>query len=157
MPRSFTFRPLAEISGRTVFAEEARPEVSGQFSIVGVLAGGILSEDFPILMPKMALMVEYQQLENVEPLEVRLAAFMPGASADAPFWEHTHGVEAWTNFSAPLDENPGPYPFPSVRRITQVVNLAGVEIPRPGILQVRAFRGGEVIGLGGLDVRRAQA
>ena len=156
MSTRYTFRPMAEISGRTVFAEEARPEVSGQFSIVGVLAGGIASDVFPILMPKLALIVEYQQLEGVEPLEVRLAAFMPGASANEPFWEHAHGVEAWVNFLTPSDENPGPYPFPSVRRITQVVNLASVEIPKPGVLQVRAFRDGEVISLGGLDVRRVQ-
>jgi hypothetical protein len=156
MVEAFVSRPMSEISGRTLFAEDARIEVTGQFSLIGVLAGGVAFDAFPASFPKLALVVEYQQLDHMPAREVRLAAFMPGVEPDAAFWEQTHEAEAWEKFGPPpTDPGQGPYPFPPVRRVTQVITLANVDVPRPGVLQVRAFRDGEVISLGGLEIRHA--
>lgn len=155
MTDKFVARPMSEVSGRTLFAEDVRIEVTGQFSLIGVLAGGVAFDVFPSAFPKLALVIEYQQLVHVAPKEVRLAAFMPDVAADEAFWEQIHDAHAWEQFGPPTtDPNQGPYPFPHVRRVTQVITLTNVAVPRPGILQVRAFRDGEVISLGGLEIRQ---
>lgn len=158
MAETFVSRPMSEISGRTLFAEDARIEVTGQFSLIGVLAGGVAFDAFPNSFAKLALVIEYQQLAHVPAKEVRLAAYMPGVEANAAFWEQIHDAAAWEKFGPPTtDPNQGPYPFPNVRRVTQVITLTNVDVPRPGILQVRAFRDGEVISLGGLEIRHSPA
>ena len=130
-------------------------EVSGQFSLIGVLPGGINVPELPSNLAKIAMMIEYQQRDDAEKLPVKLAAFPPGGAPSAPIWEVE--IEA-AAFDAPpydqivRDEASSTYPGELVSRQVQVVILNNVHFEREGMLQVRAFRGEEVIPMGGLHI-----
>ncbi|WP_155802463.1 hypothetical protein [Brevundimonas naejangsanensis] len=153
--QAYVMREAPELFGRTIFAEDARFEVSGQFTLVGVIpTAGIDLAEFPSVIPKLAMMIEFQQRPDVEADDVRIAVFMPGAGTEEPAFDHTITKDEWLKEGVGFGaiEHNSPYPSPLVRRVTQVVVTSNLEIKRPGMIQVRAFRRREVIGLGALRV-----
>jgi hypothetical protein len=142
-----------EFFGRTIFAEDIRLEKTGQFTIVGMFPGGIEVENLPAVLPRMAMLVEFQWRLGALKETARLAAYMPGMPVDEPIWETTvlppepdpPALEKIT-----LAERDGPFPGELISRGTSVVNMANIQVPRSGMLQVRAFVADKVFAIGGL-------
>lgn len=146
-------QPPPEFFGRTIFAEDIRVEKSGQLTIVGMYPSGIDIEQYPAVLPRLAMLIEFQWRLNALTGPARLAAFMTGASADEPLWQATLAPpepEPPVLQKITQAEEQGPYPGELVSRATNVVNMVNLQVPRPGMLQVRAFVGDKVFSIGGL-------
>lgn len=143
---------LPDYFGRTIFSEDVRPEAAGSFTVVGLIPGGVEVEGFPAVLPKLGCVMEWQQKLSVERLPLTLRIFTPGR--EQAVWEHVHTADALEGavpdeFSA-LDR--GLYPGPTVLRVFQVAVFGMFQIDEPGWVQVRAFRGEEVLAMGGLRI-----
>jgi len=139
--------------GRTIFAEDVRREATGQLTIVGALAGGIYIDELPGALNRLAMLIEFQQREDQDVLPVTIRVYAPGNPE--PIFEHLHSAESISEAresSAVLDFVT-PFPGPAIRRITQVAMFVGLEINEPGLIQVRGFRGDEVLAMGSMLVR----
>lgn len=142
-----------EFFGRTIFAEDIRLERSGQFTIVGMFPGGIEVESFPAVLPRMAMLVEFQWRLGALKETARLAAYVPGMPLEHPIWETTvlpPEAEPTALDNITRAEQEGPFPGDLVSRGTSVVNMANIAVPQPGMLQVRAFVQDKVLAIGGL-------
>lgn len=135
--------------GRTIFAEDVRLEKSEQLTIVGVISG-IVVESFPNILPKLAMVIDYQQTQDQPVIPVIIRAYAPGS--DEPIFEHEHSSEALTGATEPSlgQVRESIYPGVKVRRIVQVAVLTVVSISEPGWIRVRGFRGDEVLAMGSI-------
>lgn len=151
---SKTVQPPPEFFGRTIFAEDIRIEKAGQFTIVGMFPGGVEVEACPAILPRMALLVEFQWRLGALKEPAKLVAFMPGDPLDEPIWQvevAPPDPESQTIEKLILAEEQGPYPGELVSRSTSIVNMANIKISSAGMLQVRAFVGDKVFAIGGLS------
>lgn len=145
-------QPPPEFFGRTIFSEDIRQEKSGQLTIVGMFPGGIDIESYPAVLPKMAMLVEFQWRREALKEPARLAAFMPGASADEPIWQEAlipPEIDPSSFEKIAAAEAEGVYPGELISRGTHVVVMANLTVSRPGMLQVRAFVGDKIFAIGG--------
>jgi hypothetical protein len=138
--------------GYTIFCDDIRLEMGGQFSFVGVYPHEMqVHVDLPVAIPKLSLAVHFfcraDQLD--EPVQVRIME--PGASIDAP----TH------SFDLPIDHIRNTAQAPDAGAEEPMVGgmfpvmFAPFRIEKEGRLNVRAVRAGKAIRLGSLLIRRA--
>lgn len=142
-----------EFFGRTIFAEDIRLEKSGQFTIVGMFPGSVEVENLPAVLPRMAMLVEFQWRLGALKETARLAAYMPGMPVEQPIWETTvlpPEPEPAALEKITLAEQEGPFPGELISRGTSIVNMANIQVPESGMIQVRAFVADKVFAIGGL-------
>lgn len=149
--RVYKRRSLPAIYGRAIFAEDARIEAGGQFSLIGCIPVGLAEAAFPSTMPKMAVLVEITTAWDIEPKDLVLKVFLPGAAEDAPLFEMP--IEMRSVEKASEDERDGPYPGEQIVRHLVLNVQPNVVLQQPGEIRVRAFYGDEYIAIGSLPVK----
>jgi hypothetical protein len=143
--------------GDTVFCDDIRHEVGGKVSYIGSYQGSMfISAAFPITLPKFGFAITFlQKRTNFEPnLGVRI--FMPGDSDDAPSiqadlieqGQGTIAAETRAQSRHLLTEH-------SMIALRSNLLFSPLIISRPGIIQVRILRRGDLVRLGDLSVELA--
>ena len=137
--------------GHTIFCDDLRLEVDGKISLIGVYTGGMnVGAAFPVAIPKFAIFVTYHErmLAPLEPITVKI------------LMEREEGVDVLYEQSVDLTEakTKGPElasPVALDERLSATafnVQFAPLVIPGRCALKVRAYRGGEEIRLGALQI-----
>lgn len=152
--RVYTKRPLPSLYGRAIFAEDARIEVGGQFSLIGCIPVGLVEETFPAAIGKLAILVEITAAKDLDPKELILRVFLPGAAEDAPLLEMP--IEMGPAEEVTPEEVAGPYPGERMNRHFVLNVQPNVVIDRPGEIRVRAFYGDEYVAIGSLPVKQQE-
>jgi hypothetical protein len=138
---------------RSIFADDIRIEKDDRYSVMGCFPGGIRADSFPFKMNRLAIMVEFQQLQSEDRLPITIKVFAPGAGEDEPMFSSHHVAEELAAGGAlirPEDADAGPFPAHAVHRITQLIIGLSLVVQQPGYLRVRVFRGEDVLAAGGL-------
>lgn len=144
--------------GRALFAEDARFEVTGAFSLIGILPGAAIGfEKFPGVLAKLAIVTEIIRPKKAPPLDISLRIYLPGDALDSPYWEET--IVASEMSAVPLEEpdSGGALPGEPIRRAVHVGVHNGLAIRQPGHIRVRAMIGESILPLGSLPVMQGPA
>ncbi|MGX1745053.1 MULTISPECIES: hypothetical protein [unclassified Brevundimonas] len=144
-------RSLPSLYGRVIFAEDARIEMGGQFSLIGCIPVGLAEASFPATMAKLAILVEITTAWDLEPKELVLKVFLPGAAEDAPLIEMP--IEMRSVEKASPEEQDGPYPGEQIIRHFVLNVHPNVVLQQPGEIRVRVFYGDEYVAIGSLPVK----
>lgn len=134
--------------GNVVFCDDVRHELRNKVSYIGVYRGQMTSEQFPLLLPKFAVVINYNQGLDLPrgALELRVifepfeGEIVPLASADVA-----------------LDEAPDTPEAPGAELLTGTFEIifSPLQLATPGHIRVRAYVDGEEQRLGGLTVLQA--
>jgi len=142
--------------GYTIFCDDIRNEIGGKTTFVGVYdAEMLVHADFPIVVPKLAFGIRYQEKRGVYTDEpVILQIYMPGDEDGKPSFfgelENAAEIRKTTKLAPESD--------PNVTRYLQIASniiASPIGIERAGEIKIRALCGSEVAKLGSLLVRQA--
>lgn len=148
-----TLAPQPNVWGRALFCEDVRRETSGQISLIGCYTSGIATPKLPVILPKLAVYVELMQMASVARREMMVRGYLPGATADKPFFESRVFVEGEVVIQTPnLDVVDDLYPGDRIVRAVTVAICSPIRLTRSGRIIVRAFDDEHYYPLGSMAV-----
>lgn len=134
-------------SGWSVFCDDVRREENGKWFFIGVYeAEMLISPSFPASLPTFAVVIKYFERFNESDKPVKFAVTVPGM--EEPVFSHQMDRNAL--ISPPEGETELENKRVSFISIAQFRNF---QIPQPGAISVRAYRGDDEIHLGSLGVK----
>ncbi len=140
--------------GFTTFCDDARYEISGKVSLIGVYAGVMfITTPYPATIPKLSLRVSYCEMPEESNAPVQIRIYLPGDADDKPH-QTIDLPEGFRNL--PAQPFPLPEGEPDVDRLkgmTFHIDLMNIQLTQNGAIRVRAYRGDERIKLGSLFVQ----
>ena len=136
--------------GHTIFCDDVRQEVGGKVSFMGVYNGALyIAGQFPQTLPRLGFAITYSEPAKSEPIPVRFRViYLSSSGASTTLFENT--VDRTTaqvqTITADLDD-------PSRKITFRVGGVMGpILLPEAGSIRARAYRNGEEIRLGVLQV-----
>jgi|SRR5690606_24782935 len=131
-------------NGYSTYCEDIRDEPhNAQYNLIGVYRGSITAESFPIILPKLCVVVSWLQSADEERLPVDFKViFVPEKSGD-------EGLLVLYEDQFPIMNIKSTAPLSMVEAH---VRLSPVQIGEPGKIGVRLYRGDEVIKLRALPL-----
>jgi hypothetical protein len=136
-----------EFSGTTIFCDDIRQEAGGKLTLVGVYSGVMLLHEpsFPIVLPKLTMLVNYQQRQDKFINPERLVIFMPGDSEEAPSISADIKMNQEPISKLPVGEN-------QIVGIRATLEFAPFEIRQYGQIKVRIERDKKYVRAGSLAI-----
>lgn len=133
--------------GHSIFSEDIRHEYDGKSSLIGVIPGKIIVPQFPAVVPKFGISVNYRQPPS----------FPRGPVTIRVLWEPEETSERVILVETTLDlnqvegeERAGDWLAASAQMVISPLQLAS-----PGTLRVRAYReGSPTLRMGGIAFER---
>jgi hypothetical protein len=142
--------------GHVIFCDDARQEVGGKLTFVGVYQTLLfVNQDFPVSLTKLVLSIHYSERLGIDAKTTSISISMPGDPDDQPSWVGQlpmADIHRAPRLSSGEDQGLPPPQFINV--ITQIV-LAPCQLKSPGLISVTVRRGDEIIHLGRLRILRA--
>jgi hypothetical protein len=142
--------------GYTLFCDDIREEIGNKLTYVGTYGGRIVCDEFPFVLPKIALGIVYYQRCNKVVLPIRYWIFLPGDTEEKPSIVQDHPYEK--SRVAVKDANALAARLGTNAVFTATysqLSLVNVTIRQPGLVMVRAVREDELIRLGTLEIALA--
>lgn len=135
--------------GSTIFCDDIRFEMDGKISFIGSYTGIMyIRDEFPVIIPKFGLSIQFVQSVRVYKSNLRLKVFFPGDKDDSPSMESD-----WTQATMPEPPPPeGRYVIVRANFILSPLNIVG-----PGHIKIRVEREGVLHGCGSLRIERMPA
>lgn len=135
--------------GYTIFCDDARQEIGGKVSLIGIYASTIdIPKAPPFTLPKFCFSIHYMERpdESTEPVELRI--YLPGEEEDAPSFKVSLPIEQMRAIRPPGETS---YPDQLMHMGINWI-VAPLEIKDTGRIRVRAYRGDLEIKLGTIPV-----
>ena len=140
--------------GYSIFCEDIREEKDGKRTLVGVFQDGLFVQQFPIIIPKLAIITNLVLSSGVKIQNFDWSIYFPGDDGAKP------SFIAKTEAEAPFEEPQGvdtPNEWRDdevikIQRLTQSVVFSPVQLLKPGLIKVRAVVGDNLIKAGVLRV-----
>jgi hypothetical protein len=138
--------------GFTLFADDLRQEIGGKFSLIGIYQVDLIQRlDFPITLPKLAMLIKYYEVKGTLSGDLNVRIFLPGDSQDTP-------TLSWTIPETSKDNAPVPYEQDADSEklfdFTLPVIISPLNIKEEGFVKVRIKCGDTIIRLGRLMIRK---
>ena len=129
----------ADFYGYTIFCDDARHEVGGKLSLIGIYTERMFVHgEFPFLLPKFALYVTCVQRHRALKHISKFVVFLPGDEDDEkPSIESNYGE---SNFGEAIDRAKREPTEHGVFRASTLISITPLVIPKPGYIRVRAIR-----------------
>jgi hypothetical protein len=141
--------------GYTLFCDDI-VEIGDKLTYLGTYSGRMIHDEFPFVLPKIALGIVYYQRCNKVVLPIRYWIYLPADTEDKPSIVKDYSgekseaaIKDGEAFAARLGTNA------AFTATYSQLTLVDVAIRQPGLIKVRAVREDELIRLGTLEVARA--
>ena len=149
--------PTPDAFGHSIFCDDVRMEIRGKLTFVGCYFGAMyVHSDFPIVIPKFCISVNYWQRKNHLVLPVVFLAFLPGDSEDRASVEFgtteqltEEALEQQRRVAIESGLQDPQYEYSAIA--TQIA-LANLTISQPGSIKVRVRRGDKLLRIGSLRI-----
>lgn len=119
-----------------MYAEDIRPEISGQFSIIGVFAGGLKVATVPTSLPKLVVIADVFLPKGELPTSIRVELYRNG--------DVLQHVEPGPELLRQVNDEPIK-PDDDGLNMQVVVGFTGLPINGPGDIRVRAILNDRVL------------
>ena len=138
--------------GMTFFADDLREEISGKLSLIGVYQVDLIQQmDFPIILPKLALLIKYYEVRGTLSGDLSVRIFLPGDMDNAP-------TISWLIPESSKDEARPLYAqdpdSEMLIQLTMPIVISPLSIKEEGFIKVRIQCGDTIIRLGRLMIRK---
>ena len=159
-PRQMLTLSAPDAFGNTTFCDDIRMEVNGKLTLVGCYSTELYAtSNFPIIIPKLCLAINYWQRKGLLILPVVFWVFLPGdseekASIEFGTTEQLTPEMLEQRLDRPIE--PGIEP-PEYSVFSAQVALANLAVAQPGSIKVRDRRGEQLVRLGSLRIRSVPA
>jgi hypothetical protein len=149
--------PPTDFYGHTLFCDDIRQEASGKITFVGVYTDRmVVHGDFPLILPKFALWIQYNQRRTSVLTPVEFAIFLPGDKDEPSLIVQVpeEGVQrAIENANRTANAEPEQQEAnPVFVDVGNHTVFSPFVISEPGIIMVRAIREDKLVRLGALRV-----
>jgi hypothetical protein len=138
--------------GFSLFADDLRHELGGKFSLLGIYhADLIIPSDFPLVLPKFALLVKYFEDKGYFKDDIQIQIFLPGDDQDQPSITTIIPAAFRDNIPSAIEPEPD---SDRLLAMTMPLLISPLEIKGEGFIKVRAVCSGTTARLGRLMVRK---
>jgi hypothetical protein len=141
--------------GHTIFCDDLREEVGGKVSYMGIYRQQLnLATPFPTALPKLVVMVTWQEPAIEEYIPITVQIFLPGQDdSDEPAVNATIPADPVNNMVFPLEITAED----KLRILLIPATFAPMQFEAEGKIRVQVVRGDEIYKLGSLLIRAPDA
>lgn len=148
----------SDFYGHTIFCDDIRQEASGKVTFIGTYTDHmVVHGDFPLLLPKFGLWIQYNQRPTHVIRPIQFGIFLPGDDDDKPSIilqipdEKTDAAIKKAGYLV-SDLSLSEAKNPTFVGLGSQTVFSPFIIPGPGLIKVRAIRGDKLFRLGSLAV-----
>lgn len=138
--------------GTTLFADDLRQEIGGKFSLMGIYQADMIhQQDFPISLPKFAMLIRYYEIKDAFKEDLNIKIFLPG-NGDVPqiYWKLS--AAARDNAQSPYEADDAD--SERLLTLTMPIVFSPLIINEEGFIKVRVQCGETTTRLGRLMIRK---
>src|SRR5271166_4680676 len=140
--------------GFTLFADDLRHEIGGKVSLIGIYPAELIQPmEFPITIPKLAMLIKYYEVKGALKGDLNMKIFLPGDPEGM-------ATLSWTISEATKGTAQTPYEPASdgdiVFNLTMPIIVSPLTIKEEGFVRVRVQSGDTTTRLGRLMIRKVR-
>jgi hypothetical protein len=135
----------------TIFCDDIRLEVGNKISLIGVYSGALIVPEFPVVLPKLCIVVTVVTPHDEPPRSLAVRLFQN----DSPFIEHTVGPEILSQAPSPVDPAFEAEPDHRIGVMAIPIVVSPLKVEQPMLLRVRAIADGRELRAPALMIRKA--
>lgn len=140
-----------DVFGYSIFCDDIRFEEGGKLSVIGVYQGSMfVHRDFPVSLPKLAILVRYNEKTGTQSHSLTLQLFLPGDHENTPSVVGHVPIEEMRKQLLPQADHDNTYGSLQANFI-----LSPAVLKQPGVIRVRALCGDKILKMGSLKIEKA--